>query len=63
MENAILQVAETIDDINLYYTDKPEVASLPMIKPPLDSIDAAIRIKAIRNLKVGFHASFYKPGF
>lgn len=48
------EIGETIDDINLYCTDRPEVASLPMITPPLDSIDAAIHNKSIEQFKRGF---------
>jgi hypothetical protein len=48
------EIREAIDDINLYCTDRPEVVSLPMIKPPLDSIDEAIRIKSIVQFKSGF---------
>lgn len=48
------EIREAIDDINLYCTDRPEVASLPMIKPPLDSIDEAIRNKSIVQFKRGF---------
>jgi hypothetical protein len=48
------EIRETIDDINLYCTDRPEVASLPMIKAPLDSIDEAIRNKRIVQFKSGF---------
>jgi hypothetical protein len=48
------EIRESIDDINLYCTDRPEVASLPMIKPPLDSIDVAIRNRSIAQFKSGF---------
>jgi hypothetical protein len=48
------EIRETIDDINRYCTDRPEVASLPMIKAPLDSIDEAIRNKSIVQFKSGF---------
>jgi hypothetical protein len=36
------EIKESLDDIAKYCTDRPEVASLPMIRPPLDSIDAAV---------------------
>jgi hypothetical protein len=48
------EIRESIDDIYLYCRDRPEVASLPMIKPPLDNIDAAIRNKSISQFKSGF---------
>jgi hypothetical protein len=36
------EIKESLDDIEKYCTDRPEVASLPMIRPPLDSISAAV---------------------
>jgi len=36
------EIKESLDDIEKYCTDRPEVASLPMIRPPLDSIAAAV---------------------
>jgi len=48
------EIREAIDDINLYCTDRPEVASLPMIEPPLDSIGGAIRSRSIPRFKSGF---------
>jgi hypothetical protein len=48
------EIRETIDDIRNYNTDRPEVASLPMILPPLDSMDAAIRNKNIPQFKSAF---------
>jgi hypothetical protein len=48
------EIRESIDDINLYCMDRPEVASIPMIKPPLDSIDEAIRNKSIPQFKSAF---------
>jgi hypothetical protein len=48
------EIRESIDDINLYCLDRPEVASIPMIMPSLDSIDAAIRNKSIPQFKSAF---------
>jgi len=48
------EIREAIDDIQAYCTDRPELASLPMIKPPLDSMDEAIREKNIARFKIGF---------
>lgn len=48
------EIRESIDDINLYCMDRPEVASIPMIKPPLDSMDEAIRNKSIPQFKSAF---------
>jgi hypothetical protein len=48
------EIRESIDDIERYCRDRPEVAAPPMIKPPLDSIDAAIRDKNIAQFKRSF---------
>lgn len=37
------EIRESLDDIRHYCTDRPEVASLPMIQPPLDSLAAAVK--------------------
>ena len=37
------EIKETIDDIRQFCASRPEVASLPMITPALDSLDAAIK--------------------
>lgn len=36
------EIKETLDDIRKYCIDRPEVAQLPMIDAPLDSLNAAI---------------------
>ncbi|HEY4062943.1 MAG TPA: hypothetical protein VGM30_13635 [Puia sp.] len=36
------EIKETIDDISKFCTDRPEISSLPMINPALDSVSAAI---------------------
>jgi len=36
------EIKEALDDIPKYCADRPEVSSLPMIRPPLDSIGAAV---------------------
>jgi len=48
------EIREAIDDINQYCTDRPELASIPMIKPPLDSLDQAIRNKSVPQFTSGF---------
>jgi len=50
----IKEIGEAIDDINTYCTDRPEVASLPVIKPALDSLDAAIKNQNIPQFKSSF---------
>ena len=48
------EIRETLDDIQTYCSDRPEVVSIPMINPALDSIDEAIRNKNILQFKSGF---------
>jgi hypothetical protein len=48
------EIREAIDDIQTYCTDRPEVVSLPMIRPPLDSMDEAIKNKSIPQFKSSF---------
>lgn len=46
------EIKEALDDIAKYCTDRPEVSSLPMIRPPLDSVSAAVgagNLPAFRN--------------
>jgi hypothetical protein len=49
------EIRETIDDIRTYCSDRPEVVSIPMINPPLDSIDKAIVNKNIPQFISGFN--------
>lgn len=48
------EIREALDDIQTYCTDRPEVASLPMIRPPLDSVDQAIRNRSLPQFKSAF---------
>jgi hypothetical protein len=36
------EIKESLDDIGKYCTDRPEITSLPMIRPALDSVGTAI---------------------
>jgi hypothetical protein len=36
------EIKEALDDIETYCKDRPEVGSLPMIRPAVDSIGAAV---------------------
>jgi hypothetical protein len=36
------EIKEALDDIEKYCADRPEVSSLPMIRPAVDSISAAV---------------------
>ena len=48
------ELREAIDDIQSYCSDRPEVVSIPMIKPALDSMDTAISYKSISRFKSSF---------
>lgn len=46
------EIKETLDDVEKYCTDRPEVSSLPMLRPAVDSVSAAIgagNLPAFRN--------------
>ncbi len=49
------EIIESIDGIQTYCRDRPEVVSIPMINPALDSIDVAIKNKSISQFKSGFN--------
>jgi hypothetical protein len=49
------EIREAIDDIQTYCNDRPEVLSIPMIKPALDSVDEAIRNKSITQFKYSYN--------
>jgi hypothetical protein len=36
------EIREALDDIQRFCTDRPEIASIPMILPPMDSISKAV---------------------
>jgi hypothetical protein len=48
------EIKESLDDIGKYCTDRPEVASLPMIRPALDSISAAVSAGNAPKFKAAF---------
>ena len=48
------EIKEAIDDIRQYCSNRPEVASLPMIQPPLDSLAAAVKNQNPAAFKSGF---------
>ncbi len=49
------EIQEAIDDIQMYCNDRPEVASISMIKPVLDSINEAIKNKSLSQFKSSFN--------
>jgi len=48
------EIKETLEDVKKYCTDRPEIKSLPILYPALDSVSNAIKAK---NLKL-FETSF-----
>jgi hypothetical protein len=48
------EIRETITDINKYCTNRPEITSLPMIEPALDSLTISITGKNIESFKKSF---------
>lgn len=48
------EIKETLEDVEKYCQDRPEVQSLPMIQPAMDSINAAIRVQSLINFKSAF---------
>ena len=48
------EIRETLDDINHYNKDRPEIKNLPMIYSPLDSLNSAISKKD----PAGFNRSY-----
>ena len=50
----INEIKEALDDINAYCKDRPEVKSLPMIQPAVDSLTDAIKQKDGAKFKSGF---------
>lgn len=48
------EITEALEAIKQYNTDRPEIKSLPMIEPAMDSITAAIKNKDLKAFKAGF---------
>jgi hypothetical protein len=48
------EIQESIADIKKYCTDRPEISSIPMIGPPLDSVSLAITGKNNEAFKSSF---------
>ncbi len=49
------EIQEAIEDIQIYCTDRPEVASIPMIDPALDSLNISIGAKDIVRFKNSYN--------
>jgi len=48
------EIKETLDDISQYNADRPEIASLPMIYAPIDSLTNAVKNKDLVSFKNSF---------
>jgi hypothetical protein len=48
------EIKETLEDVKKYCTDRPEVKTLPIIYPALDSISNAIQSKNLLRFKASF---------
>ncbi|WP_419789069.1 hypothetical protein HDF18_23680 [Mucilaginibacter sp. X5P1] len=48
------EIQESVDDIKLYCTDRPEIKSLPMLYPALDSLNQAVKLKSLKQFQTAF---------
>lgn len=48
------EIRESLDDIQRFCTDRPEIASIPMILPPMDSISKAVAEQDLLRFKAAF---------
>jgi hypothetical protein len=48
------EIREALDDIQRFCTDRPEIASIPMILPPMDSISKAVTRQDLPRFKSAF---------
>ena len=48
------EIREALDDIQRFCTDRPEVASIPMILPPMDSLSTAVKRQDLCRFKSAF---------
>ena len=48
------EIKETLDDVVKYCSDRPEVASLPMIRPALDSVSVTVNSGNLPAFKSAF---------
>jgi hypothetical protein len=48
------EIQESVDDINKYCTDRPEIRSLPMLYPALDSLNNAVKLKSLKQFQPAF---------
>ncbi len=48
------EIKETLDDVKKYCTDRPEIKSLPILYPALDSVNNAIKAKDLKRFETSF---------
>ncbi|HEV3411584.1 MAG TPA: hypothetical protein VG101_03855 [Puia sp.] len=48
------EIREALDDIQRFCTDRPEIASIPMILPPMDSVSKAVAQQDLPRFKAAF---------
>lgn len=48
------EIKEALDDINKYCTDRPEIKSLPILNPAVDSVNNAVKAKSPQRFEAGF---------
>jgi len=48
------EIQESVDDINKYCTARPEVKSLPMLYPALDSLKNAVKLNSPKQFQSAF---------
>lgn len=48
------EIQESVDDINKYCTNRPEIKSLPMLYPALDSLNNAVKLKSLKQFQPAF---------
>jgi len=48
------EIKETLEDVKKYCTDRPEIKSLPILYPALDSVNNAIKAKNLTSFEASF---------
>jgi len=48
------EIKEAVDDINKYCTDRPEIKSLPILNPAVDSVNNAVKASSPQRFEAGF---------
>ena len=48
------EIKEAVDDIKKYCTDRPEIKSLSILYPALDSVNNAIKLKSLHHFETSF---------